>query len=132
MAQATISGLRGVELAVHDLKQSTEFYRQVWGLEPVSSLGDTVHLRGTGREHHAVTLRERPRAALLAVNFEASNRQTVDALYARAKAMGANIESAPAQLGADAGGGYAYVALFYHKKRLYHVEGKAFAAGGQA
>jgi hypothetical protein len=24
------------------------------------------------------------------------------------------------------------VALFYHKKRLYHVEGKAFAAGGQA
>jgi hypothetical protein len=37
------------------------------------------------------------------------------------------------QLGvSDANGGYAYVALFYHKKRLYHVEGKAFAAGGQA
>jgi hypothetical protein len=37
------------------------------------------------------------------------------------------------QLGvSDGNGGYAYVALFYHKKRLYHVEGKAFAAGGQA
>jgi hypothetical protein len=37
------------------------------------------------------------------------------------------------QLGvSDANGGYAYVALFYHKKRLYHVEGKAFRAGGQA
>ena len=37
------------------------------------------------------------------------------------------------QLGfADASGGYAYVALFYHKKRLYEVEGKAFVAGGQA
>ena len=108
MAQATISGLRSVELAVHDLKQSTEFYRQVWGLEPVSSQGDMVHLRGTSREHHAVTLREQPRAALLAVNFEAPDRATVDALHARAKAMGANIVSAPALLGADAGGGYGF------------------------
>jgi hypothetical protein len=29
-------------------------------------------------------------------------------------------------------GGYSYVAAFYHKKRLYQIEGKAFAAGGQA
>jgi hypothetical protein len=37
------------------------------------------------------------------------------------------------QLGiSDANGGYAYVALFYHKKRLYQIEGKAFRAGGQA
>jgi hypothetical protein len=37
------------------------------------------------------------------------------------------------QLGiSDADGGYAYVALFYHKKRLYQIEGKAFRAGGQA
>jgi len=108
MTQATITGLRSVELAVHDLKQSTEFYRQVWGLEPISSQGDTVHLRGTSCEHHAVTLRERPIAALLAVNFEARDRATVDALYARAKAMGANIESAPTQLGGESGGGYGF------------------------
>jgi hypothetical protein len=37
------------------------------------------------------------------------------------------------QLGvSDASGGYAYVALFYHKKRLYQIEGRAFVAGGQA
>jgi hypothetical protein len=36
------------------------------------------------------------------------------------------------QLGiAGANGGYTYVALFYHKNRLYRVEGKAFVAGGQ-
>jgi len=29
-------------------------------------------------------------------------------------------------------GGYSYVALFYHKQRLYKIEGKAFIAGGQA
>jgi hypothetical protein len=37
------------------------------------------------------------------------------------------------QLGiAEANGGYSYVALFYHKQRLYQIEGKAFVAGGQA
>ncbi len=37
------------------------------------------------------------------------------------------------QLGiAGSNGGYTYVALFYHKNRLYRVEGKAFVAGGQA
>jgi hypothetical protein len=29
-------------------------------------------------------------------------------------------------------GGYSYIAVFYHKKRLYQIEGKAFVAGGQA
>jgi hypothetical protein len=37
------------------------------------------------------------------------------------------------QLGiAGSNGGYAYVALFYRKNRLYQVEGNAFVAGGQA
>jgi catechol 2,3-dioxygenase-like lactoylglutathione lyase family enzyme len=108
MTQTTVTGLRSVELAVHDLKQSTEFYRRVWGLDPVASQGDTVHLRGTGREHHAVTLRERPKAALLGVHFEARDRAAVDALHAQAKAFGADVQSAPGPLEADAGGGYGF------------------------
>jgi hypothetical protein len=37
------------------------------------------------------------------------------------------------QLGiAGTSGGYAYIAVFYHNKRLYQIEGKAFVAGGQA
>jgi hypothetical protein len=37
------------------------------------------------------------------------------------------------QLGiAGSDGGYSYTAVFYHNKRLYQIEGKAFAAGGQA
>ena len=108
MTKATITGLRSVDLAVYDLNRSAEFYRAVWGLEPVAARGDTIHLRGTGQEHHVVTLRERPKAGLLAVNFEAPDRATVDALHAQAKGMGANIDSAPAQLSADAGGGYGF------------------------
>jgi hypothetical protein len=37
------------------------------------------------------------------------------------------------QLGvAGTNGGYSYLAVFYHKNRLYQIEGKAFVAGGQA
>jgi hypothetical protein len=37
------------------------------------------------------------------------------------------------QLGVSgANGGYSYVAVFHHNNRLYQIEGKAFAGGGQA
>jgi catechol 2,3-dioxygenase len=108
MTQPRINGLRSVELGVHDLKKSAEFYQRVWALEQVAAAGDSIHLRGTGREHHVVTLRERPRASLLGVHFSAPDRATVDALHAQAKAMGAKIGAAPGQLEADAGGGYGF------------------------
>jgi catechol 2,3-dioxygenase-like lactoylglutathione lyase family enzyme len=108
MTNARIDGLRSVELGVHDLQKSAEFYRKVWALEDVAAEGDTVYLRGTGREHHVVTLRERPRASLLNVHFSAPDQATVDALYAKAKAMGAKVGDAPAALGKSAGGGYGF------------------------
>ena len=107
MNQAQINGLRSIELGVHDLKKSAEFYRRVWALEDVSAEGDTIHMRGTGREHHVITLRERPRAGLLGVHFSAADRATVDALHAQAKAMGAKAGDAGA-LEKSSGGGYGF------------------------
>jgi catechol 2,3-dioxygenase-like lactoylglutathione lyase family enzyme len=107
MTTARIDGLRSVELGVHDLKKSAEFYRRIWALEDVAAEGDTIYLRGTGREHHVVTLRERPRASLLGVHFSAPDRAAVDALYAKAKAIGAKVgELGP--LSAIEGGGYGF------------------------
>ena len=54
-----------------NLNQSAAFYSRVWGLEPVVSEGDTIHLRANGTEHHVVTLRERPKAGMLGVHFAA-------------------------------------------------------------
>src|SRR5204862_3678055 len=108
MTNARTNGLRSIELGVHDLQKSAEFYRRVWALEDVAAEGDTIHLRGTGREHHVVTLHERPRASLMAVHFSAPDSATVDALHAQAKAMGANVGPAPEALSANAGGGYRF------------------------
>jgi len=108
MGIAQINGLRSVELGVHDLKKSAEFYRRVWALEDVSGEGDTLHLRGTSRDHHVLTLHERPRASLLGVHFSAPDRAAVDGLYANAVKIGAKIAKAPGELDKIAGGGYGF------------------------
>src|SRR5688572_12563595 len=108
MNTARITGLRSVELGVTDLTQSAAFYSRVWGLDPVASHGDTIHLRANGSEHHAVTLRERPKAGLLGVHFATTDRNAVDALHARAKAAGASVNGTPAELPKSDGGGYGF------------------------
>lgn len=108
MNNAKVTGLRGVELGVTDLNQSTAFYSHVWGLDPVVSESDTVHLRANGGEHHVVTLRERPKAGLLGVHFAAQDRTAVNALHAKAKAFGAKVTSDPVELPRSAGGGYGF------------------------
>jgi catechol 2,3-dioxygenase-like lactoylglutathione lyase family enzyme len=108
MTDPRINGLRSIELGVHDLHKSAEFYRRVWALEDVAAEGDTIHMRGTSRDHHVLTLRERPRAGLLGVTFAAPDRATIDALHAKAKAMGAKVAGAPETLEKSAGGGYGF------------------------
>jgi len=108
MPNARITGLRSIELGVPDLDHSSNFYQAVWGLQEVVSDGDTVHLRGTCAEHHVVTLRQRPRAALLGVHFSASDRNAITELHAKAKAYGTDGLTAPAELARTAGGGYGF------------------------
>ena len=108
MINARVTGLRSVELGVADLDKSAAFYRDVWGLEQVVSSGDTIHMRGTGGEHHVLTLRQRPKATFLGVHFAAANNEAVNKLHDQVKAHGATIVSAPAALPRDDGGGYGF------------------------
>jgi catechol-2,3-dioxygenase len=108
MMNAKVTGVRSVELGVTDLTRATGFYSHVWGLEPIASEGDTVHLRANGAEHHIVTLRERPKAGMLGVHLATSDRAAVDALHEKAKAVGAQVTSAPGNLPRSAGGGYGF------------------------
>src|SRR5262245_63757258 len=54
--------------SVRDLHQSAEFYTKVWALEQISAEGDCMHFRATGGEHHVLTIRQRPKPALLGVD----------------------------------------------------------------
>src|SRR5215510_10393548 len=108
MAPSRVTGVRSIELGVRDLHQSADFYSKVWALEEVSSEGDTMHFRATGGEHHVLTIRERPKPALLGVHFSAVDRQAVDELCAKAKGYGVKVGGEPAPLSGPAGGGYGF------------------------
>ena len=69
MTNSRVTGVRSIELGVRDLHQSAEFYTKVWALEQVCSEGDGMHFRATGGEHHVLTIRERPKPALLGPNW---------------------------------------------------------------
>jgi catechol 2,3-dioxygenase-like lactoylglutathione lyase family enzyme len=108
MANGKVSGVRSIELGVRDLRQSADFYTKAWALEEVAADADSIHLRATGGEHHVLTIRERPKPALLRVNFAAPDRAAVDALCAKAKSYGVKVLAEPAQLSAVDGGGYGF------------------------
>jgi catechol 2,3-dioxygenase len=107
MAEPRVTGLRGIELAVFDLAASAAFYKECWALDVVGRSGDRAFLRAAGDEHHVLTLRQSPRAGVERVNFAAPDRATVEALHARAVAMGAKTH-APQALDAQEGGGYGF------------------------
>ena len=108
MINSRVTGVRSIELGVRDLHQSAEFYTKIWALEEVSSVGDSVHFRATGGEHHVLTIRERPKPALLGVHFAAVDRAAVDQLCAKAKGYGVAVAGEPAPLDRAAGGGYGF------------------------
>jgi len=108
MAGPRVTHLRGVELDVLDLAKSTDFYMDVWGLEPVSSGNGATQLRGGGDEHHILTIHESPRAGLRCMSFGAQDRAAVDGLFALATAEGVVIVMKPQELSAAEGGGYGF------------------------
>jgi catechol 2,3-dioxygenase len=108
MNSARVIGVRSVELGVRDLNQSSTFYKDVWGLEEVATESNALYLRGTGRDHHLLALREQGKASLLAVDFEAADRDAVNQLHAKAKGYGVTIFGDPAPRPAFEGGGYGF------------------------
>jgi catechol 2,3-dioxygenase-like lactoylglutathione lyase family enzyme len=108
MDTSRVTGVRSIELGVRDLHKSAEFYTKAWALEEVGADADSMQFRATSGEHHVLTIRERPKPALLGVNFAANDRAAVDALYGKAKGYGVDLDGAPGALPASAGGGYGF------------------------
>jgi catechol 2,3-dioxygenase-like lactoylglutathione lyase family enzyme len=103
-----VIGIRGVDLAVKDLAASVSFYAKIWGLEEVSRTADAVHLRATGREHHALSLTRASNIAFVGANFAASDKAAVDGLHAKAIAFGADAIDCPHALCPSGGSGYGF------------------------
>ncbi len=105
--QHGVNGVRGVSLGVADLKASTKFYVESWGLSVVAERPDAVYLRATGSAHHVISLHKRSSAALLCVDLTAADRASVDALHKSVRDAGMRDVEAPAAV-TEPGGGYGF------------------------
>ena len=99
-----IGAVRAVDVGVTDLGAASRFYREVWLLEPVADVAGVVHLRGSGRDHHVMTLREARRPGLLRIELAAPHRDAVAELHAAIARAGMPATGAPAPLRRPGGG----------------------------
>jgi catechol 2,3-dioxygenase-like lactoylglutathione lyase family enzyme len=102
-----VIGLRGADLGVRDVAAQARFYTEVWRLAIVAERNGSVYLRGSGANHHILSLHARPAPQLLCINLAAASRDAVDRLHARVAAAGALQIESPAPLD-EPGGGYGF------------------------
>src|SRR5882757_1194356 len=104
MTRFHVLALRSVDLGTPDLERSTEFYVNVWGLELVERIDDSVYLRASGDDHHVLALHSSARAELKSVTFRCKDVADLDRISTAAAAHGCAIEFGPAASGGPGGG----------------------------
>ncbi len=77
---ARITSLHSIELQTPTLATTAKFYREVWGLDEIAAENGIHYFRGTGTQHHILTLRNGPEPAVAAVNFMTDSRASVNLL----------------------------------------------------
>lgn len=106
MDEARVYALRGVDIGVGDVDACLAFFTGVWQLEPMTERDGVHYLRGTAPYHHILSLRALGGPCLLRVVFGTRDRNSVDALHARAAEAGLTV-SPPGELDWP-GGGYGF------------------------
>lgn len=105
MKSPWICALRSVALTVPDLQAAEIFYTQVWKLEVAARTADTVYFRGSGADHHLLSLQQQSGSPkILKVTLRARSRASLDAIAAATPLAGGTVLRAPAPSADPAGG----------------------------
>ncbi|WP_377267990.1 VOC family protein [Peterkaempfera sp. SMS 1(5)a] len=102
---ARLRRLRAVELRVPTPAVCADFYAEAWGLEVVEADGDTSWLRGTGDEHHVLTLSRAEQNGIGRISFAVGTPAEIDQAARRLVARGITPVFGPGPLD-QVGGGY--------------------------
>jgi catechol-2,3-dioxygenase len=98
--------LRGAIVAATDAESLAEFYAGTWGLSPVAVQDGRHYFRGTGPEHHILTIVPSDTNRLVGYELGLADRAAVDAAAEELEANGGvTIVAAPGALSTP-GGGY--------------------------
>lgn len=102
---ARLRALRSVELRTPELTRAADFYAEVWGLEVVEEDNGASWLRGTGDEHHVLSLQHGDRNGLGRISFAVATPGEIDEAARRLLARGIAPVAGPGPL-EQVGGGY--------------------------
>lgn len=122
MTESRVSDLRSVALNVPDLTKAEEFYTKVWNLDRVARGPETVYLRGTGRDHHILSLHQAAKPALRSVTFRARSAGALKTIGEAAVAAGGRVV-APVAPSDDPAGGQALTVADRDGRVLRFVHG---------
>lgn len=75
-----ISSLRSVEIGLPDVAAAEKFFVDTWHLNVVIRTDTRVYLRGTGSDHHLLSLTHSDRPVLLAITLKATSSKALDAI----------------------------------------------------
>lgn len=102
-----ITDLRHISLITPNIKEQTDFYEKVWGLDIIEKDEKSVYFRGESAEHHILSFHEGGKRGLHHVAFGVKDKESVDRAAETLAAKGVPIVSEPGYLD-ESGGGYGF------------------------
>ncbi len=102
-----VSSLRSVEIGLPDMPAALRFFTGTWHLDVADRKGEAVYLRGTGADHHLLSLHPLAvgeKAALRSITFRSPSTEALDEIARRAPLHGGTLIAARAPLDEPGGG----------------------------
>lgn len=78
MIEPLVESLRSVEIGLPDIAAAEKFYTDTWGLSVAARKGSSVYLRGTGPDHHLLSLHFSDAPQLKMVTLLATSANALD------------------------------------------------------
>ncbi len=122
MTEPLVVSLRSVEIGLPDVAAAEAFYTGTWNLSVAARKGSSVYLRGTGPDHHLLSLHPSDKAEMRMVTFRAASAQALDQIAARVPLHGGTVLAARAGVD-EPGGGEAVVVRDPQGRILRFVSG---------
>ncbi|MFC5498556.1 VOC family protein [Caenimonas terrae] len=123
-AAPLVSSLRSVEIGLPDVPAAEQFFTRVWNLSVAARQGDAVYLRGTGADHHLLSLHPSDKPEVRMVTLRAPSVADLDRVAAAVPPHGGEV-LAPRAPVTEPGGGEAVVVRDPQGRILRIVAGDA-------
>ena len=124
MTELLVASLRSVEIGLPDVAAAESFYTTTWNLSVVARKGQSVYLRGTGADHHLLSLHPSDKPEIRVVTFRATSAQALDQIAAKVPLHGGTVLATRAAVD-EPGGGEAVVVRDPQGRTLRFVWGDA-------